>query len=81
MLKLESENEEPQRNVKVEELSYKVVIGPDDDDPPPEPPPKPKPQGLFEWLAGLCRRRRVSPLAAHRKSIYAPIAAFSRTAK
>jgi hypothetical protein len=97
MLRLESENEKPRRNVRAEERPCKVIIGPDDDDPPPkpkpEPPPKPKLKGLLEWIADFFRRGRHKQATVwHGKPAptghsfaliwpYAPIAAFSRTAK
>jgi hypothetical protein len=43
MIRLESENEKPQKNSKVEERPCKVMIGPDDSDPPPKPKPEPSP--------------------------------------
>lgn len=75
MLRLESENEKPRRNARVEERPCKVIIGPDDDDgdppPKPEPPPKPKLKGLFEWIADLFRRERRKPQSTQRKNLRA----------
>ena len=71
MARLESENEEPQRNAHIEERPFKVVAGPDDDDEDPPPQPQPKPKGLFEWITGLCRRRRQKPQSTQRKNLRA----------
>ena len=71
MLRLESENKKPQRNDRVEERPYKVIIGPDDDDPPKPEPPKPKLKGLFEWIAGLFRRRGHKLESTQRKNLRA----------